>query len=207
MTCGSLECHLSAVGIDRDITDRVVSARTDLGVTIAQAITITGSTLVLTLAVVAVSVFLVLRRTLPEALLVSLGSLLGLGLMVGLKNLFGRSRPPVQDRLIDIDTYSFPSGHAMMSMIVFGLFAVTAYRLSGWVRGHRWILVLAPLWSFAIGCTRVYLGVHWATDVVAGWLFGAAWVGVCAMLLSRLAPRIDSADIGTGSGSTEKERR
>ncbi|MFW0795934.1 phosphatase PAP2 family protein [Gordonia sp. CPCC 205515] len=173
---------------DRAVTDRVVAGRTELGETIAHAITVTGNTVVLTVAVVAVTVFLLVRRAYPEAVLVSVGSLLGLFLMVGLKNIFGRSRPPVHDRLIDIDTYSFPSGHAMMSMIVFGLFAVAAYRLSNWVRGHPWVLAIAPLWSIAIGCTRVYLGVHWTTDVLAGWIVGALWVAVCAAVLARVAP-------------------
>ncbi|MGV9711091.1 phosphatase PAP2 family protein [Gordonia sp. NPDC003424] len=180
---------MSAVGIDRDITNRVVSARTEWGETLAHAMTVTGNTLALTVAVMAVTVFLMVRRAFPEAAMVGFGALLGYLLMIALKGLFGRSRPPVHDRLLDIDTYSFPSGHAMMSMIVFGLFAVAAYRLSEWVRAHPWILLIAPLWSIAIGCTRVYLGVHWMTDVVAGWLIGALWVAGCALLLARVSPR------------------
>ncbi|WP_343287275.1 phosphatase PAP2 family protein [Gordonia sp. SID5947] len=179
---------LSPAGVDREITDAVVDARTDVLTDIALVVTATGNTLVLATVVVVAVLGLVGNRAYPEAILVGAGSFVGYVAMVGLKHLFARPRPPTVDRLLDIDTYSFPSGHAMMSTIVFGLLAVTAFRLSSWVRAHRSVLVIAPIWAIAIGCSRVYLGVHWTTDVLAGWLIGAGWVAVCIWLCARWAP-------------------
>ncbi|AZG45588.1 phosphatase PAP2 family protein [Gordonia insulae] len=179
---------LSPNGFDRAITDTVVDGRTGLLTDLALVITATGNTLVLSTIVVMVCIGLAVYRAYPEAILVGAGSLVGYLLMVGLKHLFARPRPPTVDRLLDIDTYSFPSGHAMMSTIVFGLLAVAAFRLSAWVRAHPIVLLLAPAGAIAIGCTRVYLGVHWTTDVLAGWLIGAVWVAGCAWLCARRAP-------------------
>ncbi|MGC4962653.1 phosphatase PAP2 family protein [Gordonia sp. DT218] len=179
---------LSPNGVDRAITDAVVDARTDVVTDIALVVTATGNTLVLTTVVVVVVLGLVAIRAYPEAVLVGAGSAVGYLAMVGLKHLFGRPRPPTVDRLLDIDTYSFPSGHAMMSTIVFGLLAAAAFRLSAWVRAHRFVLAIAPIWAIAIGCSRVYLGVHWTTDVLAGWLIGAAWVAGCVWLCAHWAP-------------------
>ncbi|GAA3723366.1 phosphatase PAP2 family protein [Gordonia hankookensis] len=178
---------LSPNGVDRTITDAVVDLRTEVLTDIALVATATGNTLVLTTVVVVVVLGLVGIRAFPEAILVGAGSFAGYLLMVGLKHLFARPRPPIADRLLDIDTYSFPSGHAMMSTVVFGLLAVAAYRLSAWVRAHPAVLLIAPIWAIAIGCSRVYLGVHWTTDVLAGWLIGAAWVAGCAWLCARWA--------------------
>ncbi|NDZ96284.1 phosphatase PAP2 family protein [Streptomyces sp. SID6673] len=178
---------LSPNGVDRTITDSVVDLRTEVLTDIALVVTATGNTLVLTTVVVVVVLGLVGVRAVPEAILVGAGSFAGYLLMVGLKHLFARPRPPIADRLLDIDTYSFPSGHAMMSTVVFGLLAVAAYRLSAWVRAHPAVLLIASIWAIAIGCSRVYLGVHWTTDVLAGWLIGAVWVAGCAWLCARWA--------------------
>lgn len=184
--------EVDATRVDREITDHVVSVRTGLGETLAHAVTLTGNTITLTIVVLVLTVACALRRHHAEAALVGIGSITGFAVMVGLKHLVGRARPPVGGRLIRIDSYSFPSGHAMMSMVVLGLIAVAAYRLSPWVRAHRWILLLAPIWSVVVGCSRVYLGVHWASDVVGGWLIGVVWVVVWAGIVERLSPRLRS---------------
>ncbi|MFW0785447.1 phosphatase PAP2 family protein [Gordonia sp. CPCC 206044] len=187
---------LSPSGLDRDITNSVIARRDDVLTAIAHAVTTTGNTLVLTTVVVVAVIGLVVYRAHTEAVLVAAGSAGGFVAMVGLKHLFARPRPPVDDRLLDIDSYSFPSGHAMMSTIVFGLLALAAYRLSIWVREHALVLVIAPVWAIAIGCTRVYLGVHWTTDVLAGWLLGALWVAACVWLCRRWAPIDRPATVG-----------
>lgn len=180
---------LDANPIDRAITDAVVDARNPYATDLALVVTAFGSTVVLALVMIAASVGLVSRGHRPEALLVAAGSVGGYTLMVGIKHLVARPRPPVADRLLTIDTFSFPSGHAMSSMVVFGLLAVAAHCCSPWVRAHPLVLVIAPLASVAIGCTRVYLGVHWTTDVLAGWVLGALWVMLCAWLSRRWSER------------------
>lgn len=184
---------LSPSDFDQSIADAVVDARTDAMTTVAQIVTVTGNTLFLVAVATVAVLVLAVRHAYPEAVLVAAGSAIGYALMVGLKHVVARPRPPVADRLIDIDTFSFPSGHAMMSMIVYCLLGAALYRTVPWVRAHAAVLVLAPLWSVAVGCTRVYLGVHWTTDVIAGWLIGAAWVVLCLWLCRRWAPRATAA--------------
>ena len=99
-----------------------------------------------------------------------------------LKQLFGRERPPLADRLIDVDSLSFPSGHAMMSTAIYGLTAAICYRLYAWVRENPLILLIAPALVLVIGMSRVYLGVHWASDVIFGWVLGLLWLGVCLVM-------------------------
>jgi undecaprenyl-diphosphatase len=148
-------------------------------------VTTLGDTATMTVvAVLATAILLVLRQ--PRlAMLVGAGSLVGYGLMVGLKHAIGRERPPSEGRLLEIDTFSMPSGHAMMATIIFGLIAVAAYQASSWVRSHRWVFGAAPVLAVAIGWSRVYLGVHWMTDVLAGWLLGAAFVAASTYVVLR----------------------
>ncbi|GAA2054033.1 phosphatase PAP2 family protein [Williamsia deligens] len=164
-------------GVDLDITEWVADHRIAWLTTAFRVITTVGNTAAMTLIAVLATIVL-WRRHRALALTVLLGSASGWLLMQALKYGVGRPRPPERFRVLAIDTYSFPSGHAMMSAIVLGLVAVAAWRTSTWVRAHRAVLLLAPIASLLIGASRVYLGVHWTTDVVAGWAFGAAWVAL-----------------------------
>lgn len=179
--------------IDDDVTAWMVTGRSQPWIGIAHAITVLGNSLTMTLICVVAVCGLMAYRHLAGAILLGVGALAGAVVMVALKHLFARSRPPVDDRLLHIESFSFPSGHAMMSMIVYCLLAVVAYRVFPWVRRHRWITLAAPALSFAIGMTRVYLGVHWMTDVLAGWMFGAWWVALCVWLSTRVTWRREPA--------------
>jgi membrane-associated phospholipid phosphatase len=102
----------------------------------------------------------------------SIGGLLNLAL----KSFFARQRPELAERLRDAHGYSFPSGHAMGSTIVFGALAYIAFRV---LRRWRWragALALAGTLIAAISASRVYLGVHWISDVAAGVSAGTLWV-------------------------------
>lgn len=197
--------HIDPSTIDERVTDWVVDHRGSPVIGIAQAVTVLGNGLTLTVVVLIAFVVLLIRRHVAEALMVGLGSLAASGLMVVLKHAFERQRPPVADRLLTIDTYSFPSGHALTSTVVYGLIAVAAYRLSPWCREHRRILASVVVLPLAIGVTRVILGVHWTTDVLGGWLIGAVWLTLCAAVCQRLSPmrplaRVPGSDHGSGSG-------
>lgn len=96
-----------------------------------------------------------------------------------LKAAYRHARPDLFPRLVDEVTYSFPSGHASMSLCLYGF-------IGGWLifQGPRepWRWAVAALcfgFAVAIGLSRLYLGVHWPTDVVAGWAIAAFWLTVC----------------------------
>lgn len=105
-------------------------------------------------------------------------------LQLGLKPLFGRPRPAVFPRLEHIGTAAYPSGHAIVSAaLAFALVAIC------WKRPWRTAAAcLAALYALAVGFSRVYLGVHYPSDVLAGWLLAAAWVAGLSAALP-LGPR------------------
>lgn len=107
----------------------------------------------------------------------------GAGLLnVILKLLFERDRPDLWHHLVFESTYSFPSGHAMgSSALAFSVVAIL------WHTKWRWLaLSLASIYVLTIGFTRLYLGVHYPTDVIAGWCVSAAWVIAVATILGSI---------------------
>jgi undecaprenyl-diphosphatase len=191
-----------AFGPDRSVWTWTVENRTEAWTRAMKMVTTLGDTVTLTIvAVLATAAFCVLRQ--PRlAVLVGAGSLIGYGLMVGLKHLIGRDRPPSGDRLLQIETFSMPSGHAMMSTVVYGLMAVAGYQGTRWVRTHRWVLAAAPILAVAIGWSRVYLGVHWMTDVIAGWVIGVLYVAAASwLLLSTSRPARHDSHAGSPSAA------
>ena len=120
-------------------------------------------------------------------LLVSLPG--GLLLNTLLKQGFDRPRPVLVAHLVDVQTLSFPSGHAMLSTV--GYLTLGALLAGAAVRRleQGYILGVAVLISLLVGGSRVYLGVHWPTDVLAGWCLGAAWAMGCWLAL-QFAPRL-----------------
>ncbi|MCS3850707.1 phosphatase PAP2 family protein [Tsukamurella ocularis] len=161
--------------VDQGALDWMLSIRGDALTAVMRAITTVGNTASMWAIGIAGFLYLLLRsRRADWALYCGLTQLFGLGLMVVLKTLFGRERPPFPPRLVVISSESFPSGHALNSMVVLGTFAVAAYALTG----RRWPLVAALVGTFAIGLSRVYLAAHWLLDVVAGWTIGALVVAL-----------------------------
>ncbi|BDD81082.1 hypothetical protein TPB0596_08450 [Tsukamurella pulmonis] len=166
--------------IDEGVLDWMLSIRGDALTTAMRVVTTVGNTASMWAIGIAGFLYLLLRRRQPEwALYCGLTQLFGLALMVVLKNVFGRERPPIPPRLVVISSESFPSGHALNSMVVLGTFAVAACALTG----RRWPLVAALLGTAAIGLSRVYLAAHWMLDVVAGWAIGAAVIALGLLVL------------------------
>lgn len=109
-------------------------------------------------------------------------------LSTALKLVFDRSRPDLVVHLDQIYTSSFPSAHAMVSMVAWLTLALVFTRYVRSDRLRKFLIASAVLLSLLIGFSRVYLGVHWPTDVIAGWLVGIAWAcasWLCAHYLSR----------------------
>lgn len=185
--------HVPPTGFDIEVYHVVTDHRTQPWIAVARTLTWLGNTLVLTVAVLLVVAALAAARRFGPALMVAAGSLTGYLLMIGLKDFFGRQRPPVGDQLVHAAHNSFPSGHAMMTMVCFGLFAAAAWQTLPWVRAHWSIVLVAPVCSIVVGLTRVCLGVHWATDLLAGWAIGALWVllwvGLCRLRQHRWPKR------------------
>lgn len=118
------------------------------------------------------------RRRTPLVIMV-LGVAGALALTVVGKNVFNRARPPIVDAVPPYESSpSFPSGHALNSTVIAGLVAYLIgqhllTRLARVLAG-----VVAGIWAVAMGLSRVFLGHHWLTDVMFGWLVGLAWLGV-----------------------------
>jgi undecaprenyl-diphosphatase len=148
-------------------------------VSTARDVTALGSVVVLTTTVILVAGFLAFTRRFAASLFVLAASTGGLVLNNVLKAIFGRERPDETLHLVEIDSLSFPSGHAMLSATIYLTLAVLLTRLADRRREKSYLLGAALLLSFAVGLSRVYLGVHYPTDVIAGWAAGIAWAQIC----------------------------
>jgi undecaprenyl-diphosphatase len=138
-------------------------------------VTALGSTTVLTLVVLVTASFLALRRRFRSALFVLAATALGALAVTLVKALIARSRPDLIERLMEEASHSFPSGHAANGAIVYLTLATLIFPVvRGW-RMRGFVLAVAMLLVGLIGISRVYLGVHWPSDVLAGWAFGSCW--------------------------------
>lgn len=148
--------------------------------TMGMDLTALGGYTVLSLTVAVVAGYLLLARKFHAMWLVLIASGTGWALTMGLKELFGRERPSVVPHLVQQHSMSFPSGHAMMSAVVY----LTLGALLAQLAADRWatrlyVIGVALLISFLVGLSRVFLGVHYPTDVLAGWSAGLAWSILC----------------------------
>jgi undecaprenyl-diphosphatase len=146
-----------------------------------------GSTTVLTLLTVIVVGYLLVERNRGAAALVIVATALGVLLSTVLKDLFARPRPELVAHLVDVTTLSFPSGHAMLSAVTYLTLGALLARAHPRRSARAYILGTAVTLTLLVGISRVYLGVHYPTDVLAGWSAGAGWAALC-WLISRLVP-------------------
>src|SRR5690606_40735909 len=97
-----------------------------------------------------------------------------------------RPRPDLLPQLDLVHTASFPSGHAMMSTLVYLTLAAIAARLTASTRLRLYVFAVAIAIALAVGLSRIFLGVHWTSDVLAGWALGAAWAALSWLAVSLL---------------------
>jgi membrane-associated phospholipid phosphatase len=157
---------------------------------VARVLDVLGGTLSLWLLAVAAAAALAARGRRVEAGLVIGSTLVAGALTGGLKLLYARPRPPVADRLIAVGGFSLPSGHTLGTTVVLGVLAVIAWSLR-WRALRIAAVAAAAVGIVATGVSRVYLGVHWASDVLGGWLLGGACVALVATALVVLRHRRD----------------
>lgn len=128
------------------------------------------------------------------AALILLGAVLGgTALSEGLKVGFARPRPDLVAHVVDVTSMSFPSGHAMLSAVTYLTLGALLARTQKNARLRAYVLGSAVLLTLLIGLSRVYLGVHWPTDVLAGWCLGAAWALLCWFVVTLLSRREKAA--------------
>lgn len=151
-------------------------------------LTALGSFSVLGVLVIGVVLHFLLTGAYRTGVLVAVSVLGGTILSQTLKSVFDRPRPDLA-AAIDVFTSSFPSGHATISAVVYlTIGAILAERAKRWP-ARVFYIVGAAFLTVIIGASRVYLGVHFPTDVLAGWSLGAAWSLICLMVAHGLRMR------------------
>jgi undecaprenyl-diphosphatase len=142
-------------------------------------VTALGGVAVIALLTAVVTAFFWLSSMHRAAVYVALASLGALLISTGLKQLFDRPRPELTPHGMTVYTSSFPSGHSTMSAAVYLTLGMVASRFVKRRRLKVLFVGVAMLVTAAVGVSRVYLGVHWPTDVLAGWAVGLSWALLC----------------------------
>jgi undecaprenyl-diphosphatase len=148
-----------------------------------------GSTGVLTVVVLAIAGFLAMTRKGHAALLVLAAVTGGVLISQTMKWAYARPRPDLVPHGAEVFTASFPSGHSMMSAVVYLTLGALLARTQSDRAVKAYILAVAVLLTVLVGASRVYLGVHWPSDVLAGWALGGLWALISLMVMLRLQSR------------------
>ncbi len=152
-------------------------------------VTAMGSMFFLTAFSLAVVGFLLLQKKKGMALFTTVAVYGGMLLSTILKHAFNRPRPELVSHEAYVITASFPSGHSMLSAVVFLTMGGLLARYTRQKSLKVYILSLSILATLLVGISRVYLGVHWPTDVLAGWIIGCSWALLCWVIALFLQSR------------------
>jgi undecaprenyl-diphosphatase len=152
-------------------------------------LTAIGGPTVLGLVVFAVAGFLLLQGRYRTALFIAITLFSGELVNSVMKHAFNRPRPTVVPHLREAFSTSFPSGHAMESAIVYLTLGAMLMRVAESRLTKLYCMGMAILLTVIVGVSRVYLGVHYPTDVIGGWIIGFVWASVCWLAAQRLDTR------------------
>ncbi len=152
----------------------------------ARDVTSLGSVIVLGIITFAVLGYLFLANKPAVASLMLIAVFGGIALNNLLKFVFARPRPDFVTHLARVFTSSFPSGHATLSAITYLTIGALLARTYPTITMNLYFMSLAVILTVLIGVSRIYLGVHYPTDILGGWCIGAAWAIGCWVLMARL---------------------
>lgn len=191
----AVEDRTGVAAWDGPVMDWLAAHRTGQATALLGEVSAVGGTAGMAVVTAVVAMLLFLRGHRELAVVLVVGAFSAAALTTGLKDLYARSRPPAADQLVPETNYSLPSGHALGSVVVLGLDAMLAVLLARRAVLRVAAVVVALAAVLTIGASRLYLGVHWLTDVAAAWAVGGAWLAVCcaAAVLVHAAPaaRVD----------------
>jgi undecaprenyl-diphosphatase len=153
-------------------------------------ITALGGFAVLALVTLMAAGYLLVRRRWVDALMLLVATIGGTLISEGLKVGFNRPRPDLVAHIVETTSMSFPSGHAMLSAVTYLTLGALIARTQDKRQLRGYVIGAAILVTVLIGLTRIYLGVHWPTDVLGGWCLGAAWALLCWVAATWLGNRV-----------------
>lgn len=190
LVTGMVFASLAEDIVDREILSKIdplfgswLVARTTLpGDHIFATITFLGNAMVISTGTALIGFWLVKKRYWKKVILLFSSVAGGALLNLMLKNVFQRARPAIPGAYMVDNGFSFPSGHSMISLVFYGM---VAYLAMGYVKNNNWkglLIVGICVICALIGFSRLYLGVHYLTDVLAGWAAGGLWLAACIFI-------------------------
>jgi undecaprenyl-diphosphatase len=156
---------------------------------VVRDITALGSVAVLSLLVALVTGLLLFKARRRTAAFILVATIGGTVISSGIKTLLHRPRPDIVPHLMEVTSLSFPSGHSMLSSVVYLTLGALLGKTMARRREKIYLFVSAVLLTVLVGLSRIYLGVHYPTDVLAGWSAGTAWALTCWLVAAWLQRR------------------
>jgi len=163
----------------------------------AQDITALGGRTMLVAVTLFAIGYLALERKYGAMWLVAVATAGGGVLSTGMKELFDRERPDLVPHLVSVSSPSFPSGHSLLAAVLYLTLGALLARFAVGRRTKVYVLTVALFATFMIGSSRVYLGVHYPSDVLAGWCAGLGWALSCWLVARYLQARGTVGETGT----------
>ena len=178
------------LGIDLTMQQVFINMRTDLLTPFMKVVTHSTDTITIVILCAALVLIPMTRKTMGLPL--TAAALINMGTYKAMKHIFLRARPDVVYHIVEQGGYSFPSGHSATSMLVYGLLF---YMIGKYCHNQKLKVLLQTVCGIlvlTVGPSRLYVGVHWATDVLAGWCVGAAVLMAAVYLIERFGKNNES---------------
>ena len=178
------------LGIDLTMQQVFINMRTDLLTPFMKVVTHSTDTITIVILCAALVLIPMTRKTMGLPL--TAAALINMGTYKAMKHIFLRARPDVVYHIVEQGGYSFPSGHSAASMLVYGLLF---YLVGKYCKNQKLkvlLQVVCGILVLTVGPSRLYVGVHWATDVLAGWCVGAAVLMATVYLIERFGKKNES---------------